>query len=330
MKILRCHKIFFLFLSIICFVIGACSKQSPKETATQTASPKPTEKKLLKVKGFYIGMSRESVNSLLDSYALINRNYDSVEKKTFARSNNRNGRIIICYDQSDKLNGLYMESDVIDQLFNTDHMDIQTFAKEFMNSYNLPEMKSMTSGFYGWHYRDEIERFDVEIYRNNISSKNLSIVKTPERKFDIPAANKPFTIKGLYLGMPRESALSQLDSLGVSHRDVTSHDLGYEANETIAPGRVIDIWYDKNDQIARICINHYGADELFNVADLDRDEFVEEFQKNYGFSEMKPFSDYYSSGWCYRDEKQGFEVTITGSKNLRLRQIPKTSEMKFN
>ena len=336
MNTLHFQKLLLVLLSFICALFDACSKksQSTGTSPSQQSTPAPPEKKPLTVKGFFIGMPRESINALLDSYNLTNRSYDSESKKTIEMAMlDHQYRLYVYYDQNDKLIMLDMDSVMIDYLFNVDRIDIKAFSKKFAESYNLPEMIPIRSGSYGWHYRDEIERLDVAIYRDQNGSKNLRLRKTPKRKFDVPVVNRPFTIKGFYLGMSKASALSQLNLLGLSHNDFISDDL--EVKETMVPGGVVQIWYDKNDQLVRMWMNQYGTDGLFNVADLDQDSFAEDFKRNYGFAEMKPISDSHSYGWCYRDEKQGFEVTITaielnGSKNLRFRRIPKTSEMKFN
>jgi len=98
----------------------------------------------------------------------------------------RPGRISILY-VNHFITRIDMDSGMINQLFNVADLDLKAFAEEFQQNYNLPEMDPISSGLYGWHYRDEKEGFDVAIYSRQYSSKSLCIMQIPkstERKFD--------------------------------------------------------------------------------------------------------------------------------------------------
>jgi hypothetical protein len=176
---------------LVCGFLFGCQKQ-PAQANNEPSPPDKTEieKKPFTVKGFYIGMPRESVNALLDSYKLANRSdhpqqtiamyYDA------ALHLERPGRISIVYNHN-LITRIDMDSGMINQLFNVVDLDLKAFAEEFQKNYNLPEMDPITSGLYGWHYRDENEGFEVAIYSQQYSSKSLCIMQIPkskERKFD--------------------------------------------------------------------------------------------------------------------------------------------------
>jgi hypothetical protein len=173
----------------------ACNKQpapAPQNSAPASAPVViQVEKKPLVVKGFYLGMKKEEVITQLKSLGLTrggdNPNSDGSGHFRAMSELGVDGRITILYDQSWLVTRIDMDSGMVNQLFNVADMDLQAFAEEFQKNYGIPEMKPITSGSYGWHYKDETGGFDVAIYQRQFNPKNICIMQTPkttDRKFD--------------------------------------------------------------------------------------------------------------------------------------------------
>jgi len=144
---------------------------------------------------------------------------------------------------------------------------------------------------------------------------------------------KILKIKGLYLGMNIDEALSILTSklgynLEVIYNPETKE---YYLIEGVLG--LVDIKADNNKSVKEIGLAPAAVDELFNSKGLPGEDFAKKFVDSYHISQMEPFSEYKGSvlvnGWRYISP-EGYRLVLTVYKEIFLDSIAKKAEMKFD
>jgi hypothetical protein len=174
--IMRHHQFSFLAVLSVFTVLSiccGCEKYSPPPTAKTPPAAVPNEKPALSepfvMKGFYIGMPRQSAYSVLDKLQISHGdNLDDSGSRTVSTAglvNHAGGRLFLYYDHNDQLAKLLMEPRAVNSLFNASGMGINDFALAFRQAYNLPEMGQLdsTAGVVGWKCKNEDQGFEVQI-----------------------------------------------------------------------------------------------------------------------------------------------------------------------
>lgn len=98
----------------------------------------------------------------------------------------------------------------------------------------------------------------------------------------------------------------------------------------------IDIHADDNGLVDRIHFGKNVVNMLFNVADMDGEEFAQAFVNNYPiprldvrFGIISKIQDEYGYIWEYTSN-QGFKVTINSKKEFWLEKVPAKNERMFD
>lgn len=151
-----------------------------------------------------------------------------------------------------------------------------------------------------------------------------------------------FTMKGFYIGMPREAVYTMLDKLRIRHSDILdttgTRVLSSACGVGEEHGQML-IYYDHNDRLFEVKMMPAAVDALFNASSLGLDDFAAEFKQAYNLREMAPLDETVpSTGWKYKNEEKGFEIIIYldpqplshANKTLIFSWIPLKSERKFN
>jgi hypothetical protein len=85
---------------------------------------------------------------------------------------------------------------------------------------------------------------------------------------------------------------------------------------------------DKNGNLIEMYLSGGAVDRIFNVADMNAEDFAEGFVEAYNLPEME-----YASGWLDYLEytsPDGFKIEIGGYKSIRMKEVPKEKERNFN
>lgn len=118
----------------------------------QEASSRQTS---VKFKGFYIGMSLSEATGLIDlRYSSIFGKVvikESVDKDKYrSYSFESASKAVFVFDNSLLLAYLFWPGDVVNKMFEVTDLSAEQFAKEFVNSYNIPKMTAESDdGSYG-------------------------------------------------------------------------------------------------------------------------------------------------------------------------------------
>jgi hypothetical protein len=161
----------------------------------------------------------------------------------------------------------------------------------------------------------------------------------------IPKAT--LTIKGFSIGMAEDKARSALNDLGLKNMVLETNYNWLQRDGTTSSncdrfgdgGSFILLTYSNARKLIQMDIKGAVVDKLFNVADLNLNEFAQMFVNEYHLPEMKASPENIYFGYKYRDEDQGYELYIyteerfvryNADKWVRFRAIPKASERKFN
>jgi len=94
------------------------------------------------------------------------------------------GSYFFTFDETDKLVSIYFPKWLINDLFNVKDLSAEEFAKTFMNSYKIKEMKTMATedGTNYWEYTNSQKGYKVMISEDK-ELKIIAIPKPSERKF---------------------------------------------------------------------------------------------------------------------------------------------------
>jgi hypothetical protein len=142
------------------------------------------------------------------------------------------------------------------------------------------------------------------------------------------------TIKGFCMKMSQENARAAVYTLGFTN---IHSDMGVD-RAFCHNGQLI-LTYDSNRQLIRLDTLGSMTDQLFNVADLSMEEFVQMFINEYHLLEMKPFQEGRNYGYKYRDDAQGYELVVYATSNPNWNElgkricfvvVPRSADRKFN
>lgn len=159
---------YYIIIVVACGLLLGCQKQQaqtvkPPIILTTNTQVVALEKKTIVVRGFYIGMPKEEVLTMLDTYGLTNRiegtgklgNFFPVNR-TVVRSKNDGFIGCFYYNNQSRLVYIMMDRDLVNFVFNAAQLTSRDVAQEIIRDSNLPEMvkdHSMDSGLY--YYQDE-------------------------------------------------------------------------------------------------------------------------------------------------------------------------------
>jgi hypothetical protein len=150
----------------------------------------------------------------------------------------------------------------------------------------------------------------------------------------------PLTIKGLNLGMLKDSARQAIWNLGFQSmrtnfdaRVVGEYGIVTSDILTTNGGNLVLV-YNSDNKLVHVEMWGSMADYLFNTADMDLRSFTQTFINEYNINGMEPFDRGNIAGWRYRDEENGIELVIysgsLGGKRITFHSIPKAIDRKFN
>jgi hypothetical protein len=141
----------------------------------------------LKVKGLYLGMDIKDVPAILKEYFGDDASFEVSDVR---RSEFSDGFCVkvgtytsIFADVKGIVETIWLEPPLINRLFNVQGIDATTYAKNFINSYKIPEMQPIQDpNISGWQYSSPVG-FKVTIF----ADKTTTITAIPilsEQKFD--------------------------------------------------------------------------------------------------------------------------------------------------
>ncbi|MDF7825835.1 zinc ribbon domain-containing protein [Pontiellaceae bacterium B12227] len=149
-------------------------------------------------------------------------------------------------------------------------------------------------------------------------------------------------VKGLYLGMSIDDVPSIFADLFSETDDPRLYIKGNALKEDSSgkwfimsgkameyygdPNVGISVWANEDKEVGQIEVHSLAANVLFNVWDLEAEEFAQLFIDNYEVAEMEPVSN----GWKYIDQEEGYSVFIGTSKMITMKNEKKMSERKFD
>jgi hypothetical protein len=156
--------------------------------------PKPADRKFdqgsnpdqFAVKGFYVGMSRQSAKAQLAAISvgtnfLMNR--DTLQETSVYSTRTANAKILFFYDDKECLKTIEFSEPMINELFNVFDLDAQSFMEKFCDNYGI-QMDRLSSGPHrGWNYLNSRDGYEVAIY-NGKRVCLRQVPKSAERKFD--------------------------------------------------------------------------------------------------------------------------------------------------
>lgn len=147
------------------------------------------------------------------------------------------------------------------------------------------------------------------------------------------ASDFDFKVKGFYVGMPISNALTRINEeySGIfSEQPVT---LVKHANHyTISTDGMTLFNADDMGVVTSFIFPSTIVDKLFNVKDLDGQEFARMFMRRYQFDDFNPFTyreDPQVVGWRHIDP-DGFRIEISRWKYVFVDACPKDSERMFD
>lgn len=175
-------------------VVTATDASTPMpEKSVEAPSPKPEG--ALAIKGVYIGMTAD------DAVRVLNANKPlplrvvytlTVEEAVIYRLDygmkDQSGQVVYWKGAGElyanfktrKVTSMSIWGELSDLLFNTRDLSASSFAKQFIDSYGIPELKSVTvRGNSVWHYESP---YGWSIYVSG--DKTIDLFKTPTRQFD--------------------------------------------------------------------------------------------------------------------------------------------------
>ena len=138
-------------------------------------------------------------------------------------------------------------------------------------------------------------------------------------------------VKGLYIGMDINSVPAVLkESLTPPPYDI---DYTVKRNDlTVGPdgyylslGGISMVEAGKDAKVTKITFNYIIVDALFNSADMDASDFVEQFVKAYKIPKMSVSDDL--SSWVYTSD-DGTKITISDKKELYMEKVANKKERK--
>ena len=151
----------------------------------------------LTIKGLTMGMDKMKARNALNKlgFETIQTGFSPT---TFGPYNDRaftcdetvtnGGHLALVYDSNNKLVHVEMWGSMADWLFNVRDLDLKSFAKMFVDEYQIGKMEPFDRGnIAGWRYRDDDQGIEVVIYTGSYGGKRMTfraIPKAIQRKFD--------------------------------------------------------------------------------------------------------------------------------------------------
>lgn len=161
---------------LISFILlCSCSSSSNKSESKSTASSESkssvgsTEDKapaaikeppsVLKVKGFYLGMSVDEAILRCQEVSRDNlKEYCKYEDDTVGHPWSAN----IFFDSNKKARKMQLSHNI----FNAGDMNVKDYALKFMEAYDIPEMKPSNDGQYLYYISPSGTRIKIDVYKN--------------------------------------------------------------------------------------------------------------------------------------------------------------------
>lgn len=138
----------------------------------------------------------------------------------------------------------------------------------------------------------------------------------------ISAEAARLVVKGFYLGMPRQAALTLVE---VKYAHIFGEIYTENPFEIFTfNGATVKL---RDDKVIYIEFSPYIVNILFNVIDMDAKQFAEAFKKAYAIPKMQ--SDDYGSEYYYISPT-GVKVKIDTTKTLTIEKIPNPSQRQFD
>lgn len=136
----------------------------------------------LKIKGFYIGMSKTDVQEIFKKFQEDKvAEYISIESENFRdiimldnEFGSTGNKIDIIYDESGEVTGITFQYKTVNILFNCSQKSAEEFVRSLINTYDLPDMEMKDMGIVkSWKCKPD--NLGIQILVDD--SKNLRIQK---------------------------------------------------------------------------------------------------------------------------------------------------------
>ena len=136
------------------------------------------------IKGFYLGMTPQEVEQLVEKYQLgpSEHGSNSGQDVIFAKG------VTVKFDSNQKAKEIALRGRELDKLFNTSTVDLKTFSKLFANNYGVPKLTpGRNSSQQGWYYENTDQGYALQFAPNDVNRKEIMLTtqgKTSSRRFD--------------------------------------------------------------------------------------------------------------------------------------------------
>lgn len=137
----------------------------------------------LKLKGFYLGMTKSEVQTLYQTMKSSEvAKYISIESSEFRdliqldnEFSSMGNKIELNYDESGKVTYIKFQYKTVAILFDAGALSAKEFVEKFSEDYGIPDMEFRDMGMVKiWSYSDETRKFSLSIDdNNNITLKTL-------------------------------------------------------------------------------------------------------------------------------------------------------------
>ena len=198
MKSIQTKTYCMIGLMLVNFLISGCGQKKDAAANSQPSDfPQIKTVSPIMIKGFTMGMNKVNARYGLHALGLatIRTQFSPTTfglypdgKFTCDEVVTNGGNLALVYDSDNKLVHVEMWGSMVDWLFNVGDLDLKSFAKMFLDEYQIGTMEPFNRGnIAGWRHRDDNQGIEIVIYSGSYGGKRMTFRAVPkaiQRKFN--------------------------------------------------------------------------------------------------------------------------------------------------